>query len=127
VRREKYFKDHAHMDEPEVLPPGQHECDPARKDIDPVGFALSKVQTYLVWIEEHRASFEAYRDTNPADAENELHCLQDAANQAAAYFQRLKELLLAGYVIDPNKRLPPNLSQPHFRRRAESVLQKRRQ
>ena len=40
------------------LPPGQHPYDPVKKDIDPVGLALDRVQTFLVWIDEHRATFE---------------------------------------------------------------------
>jgi hypothetical protein len=100
------------MDESEVLPPGRHPFDPSKADIDPIGFALDRVQTFLVWIEEHRASFEKYRTTDPSSAESELRNLENSTDQALVHLQRLKELLLAGYSIDPNKRLPKGLNSP---------------
>ena len=53
------------MGNSKVLPPGDSPDDPAVKDIDAVAFALNKVHTYLVWIDEHRASFEAARTSDP--------------------------------------------------------------
>jgi hypothetical protein len=99
-----------------VLPPGQHRSDPLKQDIDPIGFALERIQTFLVWIEEHRASFEKCRDTDPASAERELRYLEDSTDQALTHLQRLKELLLTGYSIDPNKRLPKGLNDPNTMR-----------
>lgn len=97
------------MDNREILPPGQHPFDPSVQDIDPIGFALSRLQTFLLWIDEHRASFEQLRNTDPASAERELRYLADATQQASTHLARLTELLLAGYTIDPGKRLPKGL------------------
>ena len=96
------------------LPPGQHPYDPVKKDLDPIAFALYRVQTYLVWIEEHRAAFEKYRCTDQELAESELSNLRDSTLQAMVYLQRLSELLLAGYTIDPDKRLPDSLCRGWF-------------
>lgn len=96
-----------------TLPPERHPFDPYKEDIDPIGFALARLQTLLIWIEEHRASFEVFRHTDSASAENELGHLKNSTDQAMAHLQRLKELLLAGCTIDPNKRLPKGLSGPH--------------
>ncbi len=112
------------MDKHETLPPGRHELDSVNTDLDPIGHGLERVQTMIVWIEEHRATFEALRETDPTGAETELRYLQNATYQAAAYLQRLTELVLAGYVIDPNKQLPRGLSRPEFRRFAEWCLKK---
>jgi hypothetical protein len=97
-----------------TLPPGQHPYDPIKKDLDPIGFALSRVQTFLVWIEEHRATFEKYRHTDKELAESELSNLRDSTSQGMVYLQRLSELLLAGYTIDPDKRLPDSLCRGWF-------------
>src|SRR5258708_3546527 len=94
-----------------ALEPGKHPCDPNRQDLDPLGYALERVQTMLIWIDEHRASFEKLRDTDPKDAENELHCLQDATRQALLHLERLTELILSGYGIDSSKDLPKGLRQ----------------
>jgi hypothetical protein len=94
------------MNENGVVPPGEGRLDPYVKDIDPVAFALERVGTLLAWIDEHRASFEALRASDPEEAERELSNLEDATRQARAYHARLVELVLAGYAIDPAKRLP---------------------
>lgn len=96
------------------LPPGHHPYDPVKKDIDPVGFALARIRTFLVWIDEHRAAFEAARDTDKEYAESELSNLRDATAQGLLYLERLSELLLAGYAIDPSKRLPESLRRGWF-------------
>jgi hypothetical protein len=96
------------------LPPGHHPHDPVKKDLDPIGFALERVQTFLVWIGEHRATFESYRDTDPELAQSELSNLRDATMQGMVHLQRLSELLLAGYTIDPGKRLPESLCRGWF-------------
>jgi hypothetical protein len=96
------------------LPPGQHPYDPVKKDLDPIGFALYRVQTFLVWIDEHRAAFEKARDSDEEFAEAELSNLRDSTLQGMIYLQRLSELLLAGYTIDPGKRLPESLRRGWF-------------
>src|SRR6476659_1262939 len=103
------------MDTDRVLPPGENPDDPAVKDIDAVAFALDRVRTYLVWIDEHRASFEATRTSDPEAAECELGNLAHATEEARKHMERLVELLLAGYGIDPSKRLPRGLkhNEPH--------------
>jgi hypothetical protein len=97
-----------------LMPPGQHPNDPVKKDLDPIGFALYRVQTFLVWIEEHRAAFEEYRHTDQEFAESELSNLRDSTLQGMVYLRRLSELLLAGYALDPNKRLPESLRRGWF-------------
>jgi hypothetical protein len=94
-----------------VLPPGDAPHDPAIKEIDPLAFALNKVRIQLVWIDEHRAGFEANRISNPEIAARELHYLAHATVEARVYLDRLAELLLSGYSIDPNKRLPTDLQR----------------
>ena len=105
-----------------ILPPGQHPYDPSKSDIDAIGFALERLQTMLTWIEEHRASFEKDRESDPACAEKELRYLADTTKQAMRHFLRLTELLLAGYTFDPNKRLPKGLFQPEWLSRVLGFL-----
>jgi hypothetical protein len=97
------------MERREIRPPGQHPTEMHKKDIDAIAFALDKLRTFLFWIDEHRSSFEANRTTDPENAESGLHNLRDSTEQAMVHLQRLTELLLAGYTIDPNKRLPKGL------------------
>src|SRR5262245_26802281 len=99
------------MGNSKVLPPGDGPDDPAVKDIDAVAFALNKVRTYLVWIDEHRASFEAARNSDPKTAESELLNLAHSTQEARKHMARLVELMLAGYTIDPAKRLPRDLQR----------------
>lgn len=110
------------MSDLKVIPPGEHPYDPVKKEIDPVGFALERLQTYLTWIDEHRASFEKARDSNPAEAEKELEYLAASTREALRYFLRLSELLLAGHSIDPTKRLPRGLLTPQWKERLERFL-----
>lgn len=94
------------MNPDDILPPGQSPLDPSDRDIDAVAFALERVRTYLAWIDEHRGSFEALRESDPENAEHELSHLAHATSEARGHVGRLVELLLAGYNIDPSKRLP---------------------
>jgi hypothetical protein len=95
----------------EILPPGQHAHDPVKQDIDPIAFALERVQTFLIWIDEHRSSFEKVRATDPDSADRELSNLRNSTKQAMAHLQRLSEFILEGHTIDPGKRLPKGLSK----------------
>jgi hypothetical protein len=115
------------MDQGEVLPPGQHPFDPSKEDIDAIGFALERIQTFFLWIGEHQATFEAYRNADPSKADNELRYLRDSAEQGLAHLQRLKELLVAGYAIDPNKRLPKGLNEPNTMRVISAKITRLRQ
>jgi hypothetical protein len=99
------------VDRSSVTPPGESPIDPAVKDIDPIAFALDRARTYLHWIEEHRASFEAARESDPETAERELGNLAHSTQEARLHMARLVELLLAGYTIDPSKRLPRGLAR----------------
>jgi hypothetical protein len=106
----------------DILPPGQHPYDPVRTDLDPVGFALCRVQTFLIWIDEHRASFEMAGTTDPETAERELANLRVATRDALIHLQRLSELMLAGYTIDPNKRLPESIVRSWFSSCVERMI-----
>jgi hypothetical protein len=117
---EDFSKDTMH--DLNVIPPGDHPYDPVKKEIDPVGFALERLQTYLTWIDEHRASFEKMRVSNPTEAEKELAYLADSTREALRYFLRLSELLLAGNGLDPKKRLPRGLLTPQWKERLERFL-----
>ena len=97
-----------------IMPPGEHPYDPVKKDLDPIGFALYRVQTFLVWIDEHRATFEKIRFADVEGAERELSYLRDSTLQGMIHLQRLSELLLSGFAVDPNKRLPESLSRGWF-------------
>jgi uncharacterized protein (DUF1778 family) len=99
------------VDRSSVTPPGESPIDPAVKDIDPVAFALDRARTYLHWIDEHRASFEAARGSDPETAERELGYLAHSTQEARGHIARLVELLLAGYTIDSSKRLPRGLAR----------------
>lgn len=92
-----------------VAPPGAGPDDPAVGDIDAVAFALDRARTHLHWCEEHRAGFEAARATDPDAAERELLNLAHSTQEARRHMARLAELLLAGYTVDPAKRLPRGL------------------
>lgn len=105
-----------------IVPPGHHSCDPSKSDIDSIGFALAMLQTHLTWIEEHRASFEKYRGSDPASAEKELGYLADSTKEAIRHYVRLTELLLAGYTFDPGKRQPKGLFQPQWLSRIQVFL-----
>jgi hypothetical protein len=93
----------------DILPPGQHARDSRKPDIDQIAYALERVQTFLIWIDEHRASFEKERHTDPESANAELRNLQDSTEQAVLHLQRLTELVLAGYSVDSKKGLPQGL------------------
>ena len=105
-----------------VLPPGEHPYDPRNRDVDPVAFALHRVQTLLVWIEEHRATLQKALLTDTETVENELSNLRAATRDAMIYLERLSELLLAGHVIDHSKRIPDALSGPWFYSCLKQVL-----
>jgi hypothetical protein len=95
-----------------VIPPGDDpQRDRANKEIDAVAGALERTITMVQWAEEHLASFQAHRTSDPTSAENELGYLRDVIEQGAMYLGRLAELILAGYNIDPNKLLPRGLDQ----------------
>jgi hypothetical protein len=106
----------------DILPPGQHPYDPAKTDIDAVGFALHHVQISLAWINEHRASLEKFRNIDPARADSDLSNLRVCIRDAMIHLQRLSELILAGYTIDPNKRLPESLERRWFSSCVERML-----
>jgi hypothetical protein len=94
--------------------------------MDQVAHALERIQTFLMWIDEHRASFEKERDTNPWSADPELRNLQDSTEQAVLYLQRLTELLFAGYTIDPDKISPKGLGNEVWVRWVQILLQNRK-
>ena len=97
------------MNKDKIAPPGESPDDPYTKDIDAVAFALDRVRTHLIWIDEHRASFETARNSDPETAESELLNLAHSTEEARRHMTRLVELLLAGYTIDPAKSLPRDL------------------
>jgi hypothetical protein len=99
------------MNTDKVFPPGESADDCSVKDIDAVAFALDRVRTFLAWIDEHRASFEAARGSDPNTAESELRNLAHATQEARRHMARLVELILAGYTIDSAKRLPRDLQR----------------
>jgi hypothetical protein len=98
-----------HLDRAKVLAPGQHPYDPPKSSTDPVGYALERLQTYLIWCDEHRNSYEKARERNPTDAANEMSCLKDAIEQAILHLHRLTELVLIGQGMDSKKELPNGL------------------
>jgi hypothetical protein len=82
---------------------------PADPQIDEVAFALERVCTYLMWIDEHRGSFEAARGSDPETAAAELLNLADATLQARRYGRYLAELIMSGRIVDASKTLPCQL------------------
>lgn len=114
------------METNKVLPPGEHPFDTRRSNADQVGYALERLQTFLIWIDEHRASFEKERDTDPQSANAELRNLQDSTEQAVLHLQRLTELLLAGYSINSDKELPIGLCGQVWGRWVQFLRQERK-
>jgi len=110
-----------HFENEKVALPGQHPDDPSKADIDPVGYALERLQAYLIWSEEHRASYEKARQSKPEDADNEMNCLKDAIWQAIKHLQRLTELVLTGQCIDPKKKMPKGMYSEVWNRTVESI------
>jgi hypothetical protein len=108
-----------------IIPPGAHPCDPAKTNIDPVGYALKKLQTYMVWLDEHASAYEKYRSSDPSTAQTELGNLKDAYEHAVLHLQRLTELILAGHGIDPNKALPRDMCSEVWKRIVEICMQRR--
>jgi hypothetical protein len=105
-----------------VAPPGNHPYDPNEQDIDPVAFALHRVQTLLVWIEEHRSTVQRALHMDNEDLKCELSNLRVATRDAMIYLERLSELILAGYGIDYDKRIPDSLSRHWFSSCLKQVL-----
>lgn len=97
--------------------PGDSHNRATTDNIDPVADSLERLQTYLRWIGEHRASFELYRKDDPKAAELELNYLRDATEQAIAYLDQLTELLLGGLSVDLNKQLPLGFQRTIKRRK----------
>lgn len=108
-----------------VLPPGEHPFDTRRPNADQVGYALERLQTFLIWIDEHRGSFEKERDSDLQSANAELRNLQDSTEQAVVHLQRLTELLLAGYSINSDKELPKGLCGQVWSRWVQILRQER--
>jgi hypothetical protein len=94
-----------------VLPPGKHPADPAKNDIDPLAFALVRLQTMLNWVEEHLCSYLQFQNSASPEAQSELHNLKDALSQSRVHLQRASELVLSGYTIDCNKEIPSRYRQ----------------
>ncbi len=109
------------MGKDDILPPGRHSLDPKKEGVDAVSFALQKLQELLVWIDEHRSSFERHRNDNPLESANELSCLKDATYQAILRLQRLTELILAGYGIDQNMKISKDLCNVVWVRAVEAI------
>lgn len=114
-----------HLDPEQIAPPGQHPYDPPKAGVDPVGYSLERLQTYLIWCDEHRASYEKDRNDNPGDAENEMSCLKDAIEQAILHLQRLTELVLAGHGVDSEKIPPKGLCGEVWSRTVEAIARQR--
>lgn len=79
------------------VPLGKHPGDQALGTACPVDFQLERLHTHLSWTAEHLASFEECREVNPDLARSELACLRDSVKQSHAHFDRLIDLLQAGY------------------------------
>jgi hypothetical protein len=103
-----------HFDNEQIAPPGQHPYDPPKANVDSVGYALERLQTYLIWSEEHRASYEKAHKDNPADADYEKSCLKDAIEQAILHLQRLTALVLALVTVWTRKKSLPKVSVVRF-------------
>ena len=93
-----------------ILPVGQHPLDSLNSNIDPISFCLERVQTMLLWIDEHYSGFMKKRMLEQENAESELGYLKNANDQAILYLQRLTELLIQGRTVDNNKSIPTGLS-----------------
>jgi hypothetical protein len=102
------------MAENSILPLGQHRLDPA-PDFDPVRSLLHRLWNDLFWVGERIATLEAEQENDPARPAQELAYLRGDTDDALQHLARLIELLLAGHVADPQKRIPRGTSPPYFR------------
>lgn len=93
-------------DKLDVPPPGSGQYDPANKNIDAIGFALTQLRMCLMWIDEYHSSYLTLRKNDPELAEQELTYLTNTVQKAKVHFTRLSELMLAGYTFDPSKENP---------------------
>jgi hypothetical protein len=94
-----------------VRPPGKDPRDPHCGEIDVVAAHLNAVRSNLAWIDLRRASFEKLRGSEPLEAEKELDRLKHATEDAMKHLERATELVLAGYTVDPTKRLPRDMNR----------------
>jgi hypothetical protein len=109
------------MKRPDLLPPGSDPIDPSGADIDPIGFSLERLQTFLIWIEQHRSAIEMTIEPHQRCAISEMDNLKDASYRAILHFQRLSELILNGYSIDKSKRMPKGLYSDPWIRMVEAI------
>lgn len=99
------------MDPSRIVPPGQSNVDPWKTDIDPVAFAVDRVICHATWIAANLHGFVQLRQSDPTLAEQELRYLAHSSEALERHAERLRQLLLAGYTINPSKRLPPGLDE----------------
>ena len=77
----------------ELDPPDQ-----AHPTMPPVDFQLERLDTYLVWCDEHYLSFLKYRETGETElGESELGYLGNTIKRAIEHFRRLERLLRDGH------------------------------
>lgn len=91
--------------------PGEGQHDPGIKDLDAIGFALLRTICHVIWIDEHLRDFLQSRGAEPERAEQELRHLAGSVAQLKPHVERLRQLLVAGYTIDPAKELPEGLDE----------------
>jgi hypothetical protein len=104
-----------------VLSKIPRELGPPNSEIDPIGYFLERLQTNLLWIDEHRSSYQSYRNDDHEAAEVELDYLKNVTDQSIIYLQQLTELLLSKSTIDSNKVLPKGLCQEAWRRTVTQI------
>lgn len=81
----------------------------APDNFDPIVQELKGLRTHLLWVGEHRASFEHYRDNEPKAAQIELENLRESTDRAIEHLNNLTELLIAGKSVDVSRSIPPYL------------------
>ena len=107
---------------PVAVTPIYHPQDPSKMDIDTIGYALEKLQTYLIWSEAHSASYMNARNIDIDNAKNKMSCLRDAIYNAVLHLNRLTELIISGQGIDRSKKIPRGLSGEVWQRIVADIV-----
>jgi hypothetical protein len=82
---------------------------------------INRLQTLLIWSDEHLTSFDRLRQSDPDTAERELGFLKNSIEQTILHFQQLSEFLADGYTLDSDKQKRKELFGEVWMRLVEAI------